>query len=990
MSVNDSLDVVTGDGEKMDLIVRRSGWKTVRIFVSSTFKDFMYEREVLVKEVFPDLRAWCESKQIHLLECDLRWGVPKDSTSEMILRMCLGEIDRCYADNIMPYFLNMTSERIGWIPDTEDIPGSLVDEYRWIFGLSMTEMEIIHGAFRKDNPNSLFLMRDDSFLDTVPLGHRHYFLDEHPLAPSKLKMLREMIANRFPSNRIVNYKCQFVKVDKERKIPILNLDENFRKSVFEFFKDRIERQYPLLDATEADIYQSQKEAVEAFMKQRSSIVLGRTDTIKTIKDHISGESTGVPLLLMGSAGSGKTSIIAKCVNDMIPFAAVNGVYRFYHFVGAVPGSTVLELTLKRLLIELRAVNDQTMPADLESTCQMVSGLLSNPNTKKTIIFIDALNQFDDNQFSTRLPWLPTNLSKNVKVILSMINDTPPHVTLLKRAKKPIQVQVRALSLQVRKDIIKEVLGEYNKQLDLDQMINLLSKENSANPLWLSLACEELRVFGDYRRILEKIDSMADTLPDLLSQILSRFEHENGGSLMVATLSLLEVAHRGLLESELLIVLADEDNLMPPSKSKEKGSKDSKRKEKQLYKEQLSAFKWATVYRALRKFLRPFGNSGEGRLDFYHRSLSKAVRKKYFKVTDENPEGDKDLYTWWRIKLCRFFAQTADIDRKIEEYPYQLMNLGYEEELVKFLSEWDTIDRLYHHDFSSELFFLWKPIGGKERMAEVYTANILNMENKAVKLKPIVLLKRYNQITNLLLQQGLYDEADQIRDQYHNYLINSPLKDDLVSKVHLYWTIVQILDGRQKLIEFIYRSSLPLMRSIISAIDDLLEVVRKIDGRKYKFLEGKALLSKAFTLSGISTCENSRAIAEEGLESVKLANQIFNEIKIEGLVAECVMTAAILQVNGSPKQKQLYDEAMEKSMICYGENSLLTARIFINRGIYYEESRDYYEAFNHFYSHYRIVKELYGEDHVKVSRAKNILMEPMFKRIANEKGIDISK
>ena len=43
--------------------------------------------------------------------------------------------------------------------------------------------------------------------------------------------------------------------------------------------------------------------------------------------------------------------------------------------------------------------------------------------------------------------------------------------------------------------------------------------------------------------------------------------------------------------------------------------------------QLPAYKWAEVYRALRPFLRPFGDSREGRLDFYHRSLSKAVRKK---------------------------------------------------------------------------------------------------------------------------------------------------------------------------------------------------------------------------------------------------------------------------------------------------------------------------------------------------------------------------
>ena len=51
----------------------RKGWKTIRIFVSSTFKDFHEKREVLVKEVFPDLRLWCEQRKLRLVECDLRW-----------------------------------------------------------------------------------------------------------------------------------------------------------------------------------------------------------------------------------------------------------------------------------------------------------------------------------------------------------------------------------------------------------------------------------------------------------------------------------------------------------------------------------------------------------------------------------------------------------------------------------------------------------------------------------------------------------------------------------------------------------------------------------------------------------------------------------------------------------------------------------------------------------------------------------------------------
>ena len=56
-----------------------------------------------------------------------------------------------------------------------------------------------------------------------------------------------------------------------------------------------------------------------------------------------------------------------------------------------------------------------------------------------------------------------------------------------------------------------MLGKFNKKLDLDQMFDLLTKESSQNPLWLSIACEELRVFGSFREISDKINSMADGL-----------------------------------------------------------------------------------------------------------------------------------------------------------------------------------------------------------------------------------------------------------------------------------------------------------------------------------------------------------------------------------------------------------------------------------------------------------------------------------------------
>ena len=61
------------------------------------------------------------------------------------------------------------------------------------------------------------------------------------------------------------------------------------------------------------------------------------------------------------------------------------------------------------------------------------------------------------------------------------------------------------------EIVVEMLGRYNKRLDDQQMMSLLSKPASENPLWLSIACEELRVFGRFRELTDKINKFPDGL-----------------------------------------------------------------------------------------------------------------------------------------------------------------------------------------------------------------------------------------------------------------------------------------------------------------------------------------------------------------------------------------------------------------------------------------------------------------------------------------------
>jgi hypothetical protein len=47
----------------------------------------------------------------------------------------------------------MIGARCGWIPEPNEVPHEFGSQYAWVQGLSVTEMEIVHAAYRSANPN---------------------------------------------------------------------------------------------------------------------------------------------------------------------------------------------------------------------------------------------------------------------------------------------------------------------------------------------------------------------------------------------------------------------------------------------------------------------------------------------------------------------------------------------------------------------------------------------------------------------------------------------------------------------------------------------------------------------------------------------------------------------------------------------------------------------------------------------------------------------
>lgn len=87
-----------------------SGWRTVRVFISSTFCDMHAERDYLIKFVFPALRERLLPHRVELYDIDLRWGITEDEArNDKVISLCLDQVDQC-----RPYFLAFLGDRYDW------------------------------------------------------------------------------------------------------------------------------------------------------------------------------------------------------------------------------------------------------------------------------------------------------------------------------------------------------------------------------------------------------------------------------------------------------------------------------------------------------------------------------------------------------------------------------------------------------------------------------------------------------------------------------------------------------------------------------------------------------------------------------------------------------------------------------------------------------------------------------------------------------------
>lgn len=640
------------------------------------------ERDYLIKRVFPELRDWCLKYHIHLIDIDLRWGITEEDSikNKRVIDVCLKSIDDCH-----PFFLCLLGQRRGWVPTSDDVSESTFKDWHevsdWIGNTSITEMEVLH-TIKKNNSvddisdHCLFLFRDDAYVERLNDVQKKIYLSDCKEDSIIFNSFKNEIRKKYPSV-CLDYSADWDsdKITDEINSVSLTVDElkNARKGrltnfkiceqimadkILSFFKERIKKEYPgnfelsAMSPLDED-YLNQDFYVSNIIN--SSVFVD----FSVLIDYING-SYRVPMIVHSKAGYGKTTIIASLIEEL---KKQDSCLLLYRFVEAYSYKTETSL-LKSLMQELseKGYDDFLDDNINESTAVSYFNDFFLKNTdihKKTIIIIDAWDKLVD---SVVPKWLPVFLSENIKIIITISSENvTEHLYEKQKRNQLILYQIPEMNKSEQERFVREYLKGYLKQLDVEQEKTLLSSKYLKNPLYAKIVLSELRLFGSFEGLNEKIKkSFGESEKSAFYSLIDRLKNENG-NFVEPFFILLAISKDGLSVDEIAEIIGQKNNIM----------------DTEMLKEAI----WLVYYQ-----IRQFIFVRNSKLNYGYSSFRNAILHRY----SENISAYSEIL----LNYCNEKIKTSvGTIKYYSERAYQLFNLGKSEMLLGFLSDLSYVSSL---------------------------------------------------------------------------------------------------------------------------------------------------------------------------------------------------------------------------------------------------------------------------------------------------------
>jgi len=698
--------------------------RVIRVFISSTFRDMHAERDHLVKFIFPQLRRLCEARGVTWGEVDLRWGVTDEAAAEgKVLPICMEEIGRC-----RPYFIGLLGERYGWVP--QSIPAELMEKEAWLREQfegrkSVTELEILHGVLR--NPamagHAFFYFRDPAYVNSVPESDRKDFTAENAEDAEKLLKLKKGIRE---SGLLVreNYPTP----------------ETLGSLVLADLTAVIDRLFP--EGSQPDPLTREALDHAAYARSRERVYVGRPESFARLDVYIAQASSlpggtsgppasdgqNLPLVILGESGSGKSALLA---NWAARYRRTHpDVFVLEHYIGATPGSADWAAMLRRIMGEFKqrlgltqeipekpdalrsafpnwlhmaSAKVQSSGFRVPGSAEQDVGAASPPHVSGIVLILDALNQLEDRDGAPDLLWLPPVMPENVRLIVSTLPGRALDETT--RRNWPA-FKVGLLSVGERKKLICVFLHDYGRSLSPALVEQIAAAPQSANPLYLRVLLDELRLFGRDKELLEQRIAyylQAVSPYELYQKVIARWKDDYGKDttgkptqIVGDTLSLLWAARRGLSESELLDALGHDGQPLPRAA-------------------------WSPLFLAMADALVSRG----GLLTFAHDFLRTAARDACLPTESHQQQA--------HIRLAALFERQSAGPRRTDELPWQLAEARAWQRLYNLLADRDFFtDAWSRNQFEVKTCWAQIEAGSPLRLVEAFRTQIEHSEVEADK------------------------------------------------------------------------------------------------------------------------------------------------------------------------------------------------------------------------------------------------------------------
>lgn len=505
--------------------------RRIKVFLSSTFKDMSEERDYLARNVFMELEAEALKRNVALNLLDLRWGITAEESKQgLVTEICLKEIESSW-----PFFIGIIGDRYGWIPTENDFPknSSLFESYPWVRediknGLSITEIEIQYGVLRNKLPlKAFFYIKETSKDDTLNDSNE----------AKKLRHLKEQILTQ------KEHPVKYYKTVKE---------------LGEQIKQDIQQQINLVFPKQEEMNAIKESAYiqDCIMRTKTEHYIPIEGAFNYINNFLI--SPNRLLVIKGDSGSGKSSLLANWMlhNTNQDFKII------YHFIDSSYYGNDYSFIIVRFyykiceLLNIQPTVDWTHVRANEYVREL-NNLLNECNDNFVFV-IDGLNQLDAGGDAYNLQWFP-KLDSRTKVICSTNNDIYEIISALQNKSADIY-NIPAfpdfLSLKVA---VNEYLRPYRKVLEDNQIKKIFDNKTFENPLLLFSLLEELRLWGIYEELDERLDyyilspdqdAFLEKMFMRLEQDIALFNDNRIGEVFL----LLSMSRNGVIDSDIADIL----------------------------------------------------------------------------------------------------------------------------------------------------------------------------------------------------------------------------------------------------------------------------------------------------------------------------------------------------------------------------------------------------------------------------------------------------